>query len=123
MEQGKVAIRIDECPEKDGLCGHIVWLKKAVDDRGKPRVDHHNPVKSLRKRPLCGLTVLKSFQKNGEEMWEGRVYNPKDGNSYSGDLQVLAEDKLRVRAYLGIPLFGKVETWSKLGERHTERCS
>ncbi len=88
---------------KDGgaYSGRIVWHKEN-------RKDYKNPDPALQDRPLVGLVFLKDFVYDPEEKeWDsGEVYAPDDGNTYSGYLW-LEDGVLKMRGYVGIPLFGR----------------
>ena len=110
------AVAIAPCPGNDWLllCGRIVWLEDAIDARGRPRRDDNNPNPARRDRPICGLVVLGGLRLSGPNTWDGgSVYNPQDGRTYSADLKLLADGALRVRAYLGVPLFGRSQIWTR----------
>lgn len=73
------------------LCGRIVWLKDANDASGTPRVDTKNPDPTRRGRAICGLVVMGGLQPSGADRWDsGSVYNPQDGQIYTGDMALLA---------------------------------
>ena len=71
------------------FCGRIV----RVIARGAPTVDVNNPDRSLRARPLAGLTVLSGFTPAGTG---GRAYNPRNGHSYRATLRLNPDGSLRV---------------------------
>jgi len=95
MENGRVTVKVSPCG--GNLCGTVVGLKKPVDDRGNPRLDKENPNPSLRKRPVIGLTILSNMKPRGEGSWSGTIYNPDDGNTYSSNMTLQSEDKMRVK--------------------------
>jgi uncharacterized protein (DUF2147 family) len=92
---GKVSIKVTECGGK--LCGTIVGLKEPISKiDGKPKVDRENPDVSKRKRPLIGLAVLIGMKPAGDGKWQGAIYNPDDGNTYSASIRVEG-DTLKVK--------------------------
>jgi uncharacterized protein (DUF2147 family) len=106
------AVAIAPCGDR--LCGRIVWLKDATDASGRPRLDTRNPDPARRSRPICGLVVMDGLKASGPGRWdEGAVYNPQDGAMYSGDMTLLADTTLRVRAYLVMPFFGQSQIWTR----------
>lgn len=96
------------------LCGRIVWLKDATDESGRPRLDSRNPDPARRGRPICGLEVMGGLRPSDPDSWDGgSVYNPQDGRIYRGDMALLTDSTLRVRAYLGVPFFGQTQVWTR----------
>ncbi len=55
------------------LCGRIVWLQHARDSAGRPASDNNNPDPASRRRPLCGLTVLRGLRPVGARSLEQRL--------------------------------------------------
>lgn len=115
-EKKGAVIEIYECGTHQDreLCGRIAWLRKPYTDEGELKRDPENPDPSLRDRPLCGIEVVTGLKRNDEDTWTfGRVYNPKDGNQYRAYLDAKGDGTVRIRGYIGIPLFGKSETWTR----------
>jgi uncharacterized protein (DUF2147 family) len=113
LTEGKDAVlAINRCGRR--LCGRILWLQSSRDKTGKLRVDVNNPDPSKQTRLICGLTIISSLRYDGEGAWEGYIYDPKDGQTYSGTIAMLSPDSLRVRAYSIFRLLGRSETWTRL---------
>lgn len=113
-QDGRAAIRIAACGDK--LCGWIEWLKEPNDPKtGQPKTDHENPDPSLRSRAVCGLPLMYGFVPDDDpgEWTEGRVYDPDSGSTYHAHLALLPDGKLKLRGYIGIPLLGRTEIWSR----------
>ena len=114
LDESKVEIFM--CGEK--VCGRIIWLKSPVytDSRdgevGTPFIDRKNPDPALRSRPILGLRILEGFTAKGDNNWEnGTCYDPKSGNTYRGKIHLAAPDRLELRGFIGIPLFGRTSVW------------
>jgi uncharacterized protein (DUF2147 family) len=101
----------------DKLCGSIVWLKEPNDEAGQPKTDKNNPDEALRTRPVVGLPLLSGFVPDITEQgrWtDGEIYNPEDGETYSCTMELLPDGRLEVRGYVGLPIFGKSQIWTRV---------
>ena len=113
-EKKGAVIEIYECSQGMDLCGRIAWLKKPYTDDGELKRDPDNPDESLRNRPLCGIEVFTDLNRIDGDTWaHGHVYNPKDGRHYRAYLNANTDGTLHIRGYIGIPLIGKSETWTR----------
>jgi uncharacterized protein (DUF2147 family) len=100
------------------LCGNIVWIVP-----GGMQTDAKNPDESLQSRPMCGLEVLSGFRQQDATHWnDGMIYKADDGDTYHATLQMLPTGKLLVRGYIGMPLFGKSQTWTRVEAKDYPRC-
>ena len=91
--------------------GKIVWMKVLSDKTGKPLTDQRNLIKSLRKRLIMGLEVLKNCSFNGKSYEGGTVYDPESGKTYTCSM-VLKGNTLKVSGYIGM-FVGRTDTWTK----------
>lgn len=108
-------IRIEISPCDDRLCAKIVWFQWPNDAQGLPLVDLKNKDPALRSRPLLGLTVLEGLRPTGENVWsDGRIYNPDDGVNYLARMSLEEDGRLRIRAYVLLPLFGHTLLWTRI---------
>lgn len=95
--------------------GKLVWLKEENNSAGKPKIDLNNPSDQLKSKPIKGLEVLKDFKYSKDGVWEeGTVYDPRSGKTYDCKLSMVSSDKLEVRAFYGISLIGKTQSWSRV---------
>jgi uncharacterized protein (DUF2147 family) len=111
-EDKDAALTITKCNNR--LCGRIIWLESATDRSGSPRRDQNNPDPAKQTQPICGLVVITGLEPSGPDTWDGSVYNPQDGKTYSGYITVLSDTTLELRAYIGLPIFGKSQTWTRV---------
>ncbi len=96
VEDGDAHVKIWPCGSS--LCGDIVWLKKDRDRDGRLQLDASNEDRRLRDRPLLGVKLLEGFKQTAQNRWEGgRIYNPRDGETYRVDVELLNADSLKVR--------------------------
>jgi uncharacterized protein (DUF2147 family) len=83
---GKVTVKVTDCG--GGLCGTIIGLKEPISKiDGKPKVDRENPDTSKRNRPLIGLSILIGMKPVDSGKWQGAIYNPDDGKTYSASVK------------------------------------
>jgi uncharacterized protein (DUF2147 family) len=54
--------------------------------------------------------------RGGSEWNVGKLYDPKSGKEYKGRAKLEGENKLVLRGYVLIPLFGRSETWTRAEE-------
>lgn len=94
--------------------GKLVWLKTPNDENGKPLRDIKNHDETLRNRPIMGLEIFKDLAYKGNNTWSGgTVYDPKSGKTYNCQMTLQSETELDIRAFFGIALIGKTETWTR----------
>lgn len=112
---------IELYPCGPNLCGRLVWYveKRTGPDAG---LDSRNPDETQRGRRLCGLLMLGNFRREGDGWTGGRVYDPESGNTYSGTITPDGRDRLNLRGYIGIPLLGRTERWTRAPAAQ-QRCS
>ena len=65
-------------------------------------------------KPMVGLVVMKGLKKDGDEYNGGRILDPKSGKRYKCYINLENEDKLKVRGYIGISLFGRTQYWHRV---------
>jgi uncharacterized protein (DUF2147 family) len=118
-EEKDAKIEIFKCAEK--YCGKIIWLKVPsypADSKdgvpGTQKLDRNNPDLVLRARPILGLEIVQNFIYKGDNKWvDGKVYDPKNGNTYSGKMTLVLPNQLDLRGFIGISLLGRTTTWTR----------
>jgi uncharacterized protein (DUF2147 family) len=73
-------------------------------------------------RSQCGLTILKGETRTSDGTWTGSITDPRNGNTYGAQLWTDRDDRLHIRGYLGIPLFGQTQTWTRYTGPLSEGC-
>jgi len=112
-------IEIYQCG--DTYCGKIVWLQEPIYPEGSEdgipgtvKLDHNNPDPARRKTPVMGMTIMHGFTFSGEDRWKnGRIYDPKNGKTYSAKITLISPKRLDLRGYIGISLIGRTAEWSR----------
>ena len=91
---GDTHVRMSPCG--NAMCGKIVWLRRPLDESGKPRNDTLNPDASKRKRPMMGLQVA-SLRPDKSGTWSGTVYNADEGKSFNVSVKVDNEKQATIK--------------------------
>lgn len=65
-------------------------------------------------KPILGLTFIKGLTKDGDEYNDGQVLDPKNGKLYKCYITLIGNDKLKIRGYIGILLFGRTQYWYRV---------
>ena len=104
-------VRIYLCGE--ALCGSVAWLSQPLDAvTGKPQTDKLNAEPEKRGRAMLGVPVFLGLMRNSEEnKWVGRIYNPDDGNTYRGAIELVDQMRLKVEACVSI--YCQTEIWTR----------
>jgi len=85
-------------------CGKVVG--------GTSAKDVHNPNKALRKRRMVGVRMIWGMKGSGSK-YSGKLYNPNDGKTYTGKIEVQSASKLRLSGCVFGGLICKGQTWTK----------
>ncbi|PTM02732.1 MAG: DUF2147 domain-containing protein [Bacteroidetes bacterium] len=114
---GRSYVKIDKIGNK--FYGRVVWLKEANEEDGSPRLDKNNPDESLRSTPLKGYRVMKDLVYNEDEkMWlDGTIYDPKNGTTYNCKIELMDDNKIEVRGFVGTAVFGRTDVWTRLQKK------
>ena len=64
-------------------------------------------------RPILGLNILTGLEKDGEEWSGGNILDPRNGKIYKCYIKLIKPNKLQLRGYIGLALFGKTAYWER----------
>ena len=101
-ESGETKVRIAPCGAD--YCGTIVWAQ----DNG---TDTMNPDPAKRAAPLVGTQMI-TRMKPSAGGFSGRLYNYKDGKTYSGKLQPIGNDRLKLSGCV-MGVFCRSQIWTR----------
>lgn len=108
---GEAKVQIENCGQS--YCGRIVWLKEPDDpDTRMPKLDKFNKDISMRSRPVQGMQIISGMNPSGQNQWKGALYNPEDGNTYSGALTLLSAFNLKLEG-CALAIFCRSEVWKR----------
>ncbi len=65
-------------------------------------------------KPILGLIIIKGLTKDGDEYSGAKILDPKNGKQYKCYITLENKDKLKVRGYIGISLFGRTQYWFRV---------
>jgi len=69
----------------------------------------------LRDRPVVGMTILRGVRRAGDGYTEGTILDPDEGKNYRCIVKLKeAGRRLQVRGFLGLPLFGRTQVWTRI---------
>jgi uncharacterized protein (DUF2147 family) len=68
-------------------------------------------------QPIIGMEILRHMRRSGDEWNGGEILDPENGKTYRATMK-LSDDgqKLIVRGYIGLPMFGRSQTWVRQQE-------
>ncbi len=96
----------------DRYYGKIVWVKEVQPNQ--PKTDVNNPDEKLRAKPLMGLVILTHFKQSNDKVWEdGKIYDPRNGKTYSCKITKVSDQELAIRGYIGTPMLGRTSKFTK----------
>ncbi len=102
-ETGDSKIKLARCG--GGFCGTIATTSGIG-------LDANNPEASLRSRSLIGVRILNANAATSDG-YEGSLYNPKDGKTYSGTLKIKGPNAVEVAGCV-MGVFCKRQTWTRV---------
>jgi uncharacterized protein (DUF2147 family) len=67
-------------------------------------------------KPVLGMTILTGMKRGPDGYKDGQITDPNNGKSYNALVWLDPEDanKLIVKGYIGVSLFGRSQTWLRI---------
>jgi uncharacterized protein (DUF2147 family) len=111
-------------PCEQGFCGllsKIVITEAHVSKHGvdaasirvEELVDMFNENPALKNRPMLGLQILTLRATNNPWHFEGEIYNPQDGKTYSGAMDVTGPDTILLKG-CALYILCQEQTWVRV---------
>jgi uncharacterized protein (DUF2147 family) len=110
-ESGHGVIEIVRC--ENAVCGSIVGIDRTPSEPMPTDVTG---------RSQCGLTIISEVTQAEDNAWYGKIVDPRDGATYRAKLWIDSGGRLNLRGYVGIPLLGSTQVWSRFTGRLAEDC-
>ena len=114
---GNLEVRVDPCGA--ALCGKVerVIANQSMNRPGEAMAADAQPARE-------GMTILSDFTPAASETapdglrvtteWRGHIFNRENGKTYDCLMSVGPTGELLLRAYVGVPLFGKTQSWQRV---------
>ena len=64
-------------------------------------------------KPILGLNILSGLEKNDDEWSGGKIIDPRNGKVYQCYIKLVNTNKLKIRGYIGVSIFGKTAYWER----------
>lgn len=102
-------LEVDLAPCGAAWCGTVtrVLANRSMSGPGAEMV-------AVDSTPVLGRVLLSGFVPSGDGEWTGQLYNRENGKTYSARMSLPMPDQLQIRAYVGLPLFGKTQVWRRV---------
>ncbi|WP_457446878.1 DUF2147 domain-containing protein [Roseateles sp. P5_E4] len=111
---GNLEVRVAPCGA--ALCGKVarVIANQSMSRPGEAMAADAQPAQE-------GMDVLSDFLPSERETqpdgrsavteWRGRIFNRENGKTYDCLMSLGPTGELKLRAYVGLPLFGRTQAW------------
>lgn len=108
-EDGKATSNVSIYEEDGKLYGKVI---KLID----PERTICEKCKGERKnKPIEGMVIIWDLQKKDDKKWEGgKILDPKNGKEYKCLIELLDDNTLKVRGFIGFSVFGRTQIWYRL---------
>jgi len=59
------------------------------------------------------MDILTGLSKDNDEWSGGKILDPRNGKIYKCYIKLVNKNKLKIRGYIGVSLFGKTAYWHR----------
>jgi len=122
---GVAQVKVAPCsnPANGPLCGVVVGLVNPKGPDGQPvaaeaATDYRNPDPAQRGRKVIGMPLFWGFKKTADPnvFEDGKIYNGENGKTYSANISLQPDGRLRLRGFVGSPMFGETQLWTRISQ-------
>jgi uncharacterized protein (DUF2147 family) len=93
---------------------HDVYFGKIIEKFTGPKNATCDKCEGSKKNtPIIGLVIIENIKKEGDSFEGGTILDPESGDTYKCYLKLINANKLKVRGYLGVSLFGRTQYWRR----------
>jgi|TARA_B110000495_G_scaffold200168_1_gene214879 uncharacterized protein (DUF2147 family) len=64
-------------------------------------------------KPIIGLVIIKNLIEDDGEYNNGTILDPTNGKSYKCYLELIGNNKLKLRGYIGFSILGRTQYWQR----------
>ena len=64
--------------------------------------------------PILNMVILRDLVKDGDKWSGGRILDPAKGKEYKCFIALEDENKLKLRGFIGSPMFGRTQYWYRV---------
>lgn len=64
--------------------------------------------------PILDMIILRDLVENGKKWEDGRILDPKKGKEYRCNIALEDENTLKIRGFIGNPVFGRTQYWYRV---------
>lgn len=100
------------------LCGRVVTSNRLRANPDARDAKNKNP--RLRSRRMAGTDLLSGLEPD-HDGWRGRLYNPEDGQTYSGTMRLDGRGGLRVQGCV-LYVLCRSQRWTRVGRDEAGRA-
>jgi uncharacterized protein (DUF2147 family) len=87
-------------------------------------LDHRSDPTPLdwRGHSQCHLPMVSDARETSPHLWFGHITDPRNGHTFGVEIHLDQRGDLALRGYLGIPLLGETQTWTRYAGRAPDDC-
>lgn len=93
-------------------CDGGICVKVVTPSKGSEK-DEFNPNPKLKGRAMAGAVIMTGAKPDGANKWTGKLYNPEDGKEYTGSIELVSKDEVKLQGCVLGGLICKTRMWQR----------